>query len=104
MSNEGILRAAMYLKNRIRRNLSTPYPPASDPGEYPHRRTGELRRSVQLQQGKTGTVRVGANVPHGRFLELGTSIMEPRPWLSQTLQEERTRLAAIARRAAQRKT
>lgn len=32
----------------LRDRLSIPYPPASVPGQYPHLRTGNLKRSVQV--------------------------------------------------------
>lgn len=34
--------------NMLRQRLSTPYPPASVPGQYPRKRTGNLLSSVQL--------------------------------------------------------
>ncbi len=53
------------------------------PGGYPKTKTGRLERSVSvvLTQAKRTTAIVGTAQLHGRFLELGTGKMEPRPWL-----------------------
>jgi hypothetical protein len=37
----------------LRKRLDTPYPPASVPGQYPRRRTGNLRTSVMWKPGKS---------------------------------------------------
>jgi hypothetical protein len=39
-------RAVHTLRNVLREKLNIPYPPASRPGQPPHKRTGGLRRSV----------------------------------------------------------
>lgn len=46
MIDQRMGRAMHTLRNILRENLNTPYPPASRPGQFPHRRTGGLRRSV----------------------------------------------------------
>jgi phage gpG-like protein len=61
---------------------------ASKPGEYPRWLTGHLARSIAHEVNpETITVRVGTNVPYGKWLELGTHNMAPRPWMTLGLQE-----------------
>lgn len=61
----------------------------SKPGEPPHVQTGRLRASVAYEV--SGLVaRIGTNVEYGRHLEIGTSKMEPRPWLRRMLIERMT--------------
>lgn len=66
----------------------------SKPGEPPRVQTGRLRASVAWEQ--DGRVaRIGTNVRYGRFLELGTSRMAPRPWLRRMLAEMTPTFRAI---------
>lgn len=99
-------KAARTLRDYIREKLSVPnvvigwnrmkYGPIkgtrgsqpSKPGEYPRKLTGNLRRNVQSETDREALVaRVGTNVPYGKYLELGTRKMLPRPWLSRGLTE-----------------
>lgn len=43
-----IFMAATALQTELKGKLSTPYPPASTPGEYPHARTFEGRNDVAV--------------------------------------------------------
>ena len=63
----------------------------SAPGAYPKSKTGRLERSIAvvLKQAKRTTAIVGTAQLHGRFLELGTGKMEPRPWLLPSFEEAR---------------
>lgn len=66
------------------------YPPASSPGEPPHRRTGRLQQSITYDvRRKSGqpAVRIYAGVPYGEFLETGTSRMAARPWRKRSYRE-----------------
>lgn len=80
------------LVEAIKQALDEPYPPASDPGEYPHKRTGQLQASVShevstLEDGSP-VLYVGVSFDDARYagyLELGTSQMAPRPFLQLTL-------------------
>ena len=93
--------AAIHLKNKVKEKLSTPYPPASNPEDYPHRRDGELRRSVAHEV--VGHVaRVGTNKVYGRHLEMGTSRMKKRPFLRPTLANQRRQLRRIMTRPMNR--
>ncbi len=57
-------------------------------GEYPKKVTAHLRRNIQAEyDAQIHTARVGTNVLYGKYLELGTSKMARRPWLSKALYE-----------------
>jgi hypothetical protein len=66
---------------RLLRKRSTRYGFApSAPGEPPRKQTGRLRASVT--RAIEGLVaRVGTNLDYGRWLELGTRLVDSRPWL-----------------------
>jgi phage gpG-like protein len=53
------------------------------PGAYPRTKSGRLEQSISvvMTRAKRTTAIVGTAQLHGRFLELGTGKMEPRPWL-----------------------
>ena len=70
----------------------------SKPGQFPHKDFGRLRSSIaQDYNAATLTTRVGTTVPYGKYLELGTQKMRPRPWLRRTLAEERKKIEDIIR-------
>lgn len=66
----------------------------SKPGEPPHVQRGQLRASVATETERL-TTRVGTNQKKGRWLELGTSRMAPRPWLRRMLAEMTPTFRAI---------
>ena len=67
--------------------IDTPYPPASRPGNPPHRRTGNLEAGIEHTESADGTEMVLSSkraegdprVP--MFLEFGTSKMAARPYM-----------------------
>jgi len=69
----------------------------SDPGDYPKLVSSTLRTSIQWEKSNKGklSVRVGSNLIYAKYLELGTTRMKRRPWLSRTLSEERPTLRQI---------
>lgn len=83
---------------------------ASMPGNPPFSRTGRLRNSITFD--RTGRLAWGFGTalvdpksrrPYGRFLELGTGKMAPRPFLRPVLVRDRRRLEdAFSRTAARR--
>jgi len=91
--------AGIHLKNRIRESVGRSQPTRgaglkkvgldpSKPGEYPKKVLGHLRRNIQDEHDSTKRIsRVGTNVLYGKFLELGTKTMLPRPWLSNALRD-----------------
>lgn len=81
------------LVRRLRAKLNTPYPPASDPGEYPHRRSGTLRRSVYYRVDRRALVLYvlarGDIAEYWGFLQFGTHKMAPRPFLDKIMDENK---------------
>lgn len=72
----------------------------SRPGEPPHKQRGTLRANVSTELGDRGGVpfgRIGPGslTPYGKFLELGTSRMKPRPWLVRAFRESYAQIRAI---------
>jgi HK97 gp10 family phage protein len=66
-------------------NLGAVSPPPSVPGDYPGKRSGNLRRNVTHEvDGDKLVGRWGTNVIYGKHLELGTKYMGPRPWMTLT--------------------
>lgn len=63
-------------------SISTPYPPASLPGEAPHRRTSDLMEGLEFEVNEEELkVTIRSTIGYGIFLELGTSKMQARPFL-----------------------
>ena len=59
---------------------------ASKPGEPPRVQTGTLRRSITHEVHPVLAIaRVGTNVIYGKFLELGTGRIAPRPFMRPAL-------------------
>lgn len=75
---------------RVRKNISRQAPPHSMPGEFPHRMSGDLARSLHVETDKRSlTVRVVASAPYAESLE------RSRPFLRRTLREMRSELRAM---------
>lgn len=82
----------------VQQDLSTPYPPASAPGESPHKRTGALAEGVSSECRKdfssiTLTIkseRVGDNPDVPAELNYGTPHMAPRPYWEKAKAEVQT--------------
>ena len=64
---------AEALRDTIRENVSKPYPPASRPGQYPHRRSGDFMRSIHYRSNRAErSFRVfSANVEYAILLPSG---------------------------------
>lgn len=100
---EGIVRATEFLFAQLllTLNVSNPRPhktPAA-PGEPPRKRTGFLQANVQREydaDALRSRVGISANALYGAFLELGTRMMAPRPWLLATVDKVWGQLQALA--------
>lgn len=81
--------------------LSTPYPPASYAGEFPHRRSGWLRENIGFVIFLAdNTVRIISDAAYTIFLEFGTRKMEARPFLTPAMLKSDHLLPALEKLAA----
>jgi HK97 gp10 family phage protein len=93
-------------KSYIRDSLSQPYPPASKPGEIPHRRSGRLMAAVTAtveEQGDQIRVKWGNTAPYSGFLESGTGRMAARPFIRPASAHLGPQFVAHMREAMRRK-
>ena len=69
----------------------------SKPGEPPHKQSGQLRMGVTHEPGPGTSQRVGParGTPWGKWTELGTRFMRPRPWLVRSLNDMAAQVKAI---------
>ena len=86
------------VKADIQDLISTPYPPASEPGKAPHLRSGKLQRGITVvvekaTKGRAAALVVKAGVEYGAYLETGTRKMIRRPYASTVLTSGRGRSA-----------
>lgn len=82
---------ATKLAEKFVKTFGRKYPPASKAGEYPRRRTGRLRDSVQARvRGKT--IEVGTYAPYAKYLAYGTRKMAPRKSAIDFAQEQQRKL------------
>jgi phage gpG-like protein len=100
-------RAGLHLVSEIRTrlNVSQPYKRSGlhfrglDPsrrGEFPRKLSGQLLKSIASTVDAQELVAiVGTALPHGKFLEFGTTKMAARPWLYRTYQDVEDQLARI---------
>ena len=61
------------------------YPPASDAGEVPHRRTGRLATRWRIEPSGNSGIRVVSEAEYSGYLEEGTSRMAARPFAQAVL-------------------
>jgi len=72
----GMKRAASHMVGVAQALVSTPFPPASSPGDPPHRRTGKLRSSINYKKKRKGLYEITAGGPDVRqavWMEYGTT-------------------------------
>jgi len=69
---------------------------ASAPGEPPAQDTGELVQSIAIEVSEDGREgAVGTDKEHGKYMELGTSKVEPRPWLVPAFEQSEDEIKNI---------
>lgn len=94
MLRKNVGNAAKYLRDMIKLNISSPWPPASEPFDFPRRRTGELHESIEAVEIEPGVfvVRHDPTFGEGPYIELGTRKrkggMLPRPHIRKTFTEK----------------
>ena len=90
-------KAGQHVRNVLVRKLSSPWPPASTPGEMPHARTGKLRQSINVRRATADNLHceVGTSLRYGAYLEIGTKKMAARPFLRRTILEEAANIRKI---------
>lgn len=74
----------------------------SAPGSPPNNDSGDLVRGIENVQVSPLRVEVSSNAPHAVPLEVGTSIMAPRPYMSPAAQKNRKEATALVRNAVSR--
>jgi phage gpG-like protein len=84
----GLVRAGVVLQGSMQKTvgvLGHPRSRRSLPGEPPRVETNRLRKSISTVPSRSEkVVRVGTNVPHGRYMEFGTKDILPRPWVERS--------------------
>lgn len=85
-------------------NLSTPAPPHSNPGQFPHEISGDLRTGIIAAVNESDlSLILSSSAPHTIHLELGTHNMEPRPFLRPAIESIKPKMNAILQRVGARK-
>lgn len=77
--------AAEALERQVKARVGAPYPPASLPGQPPHRRTGALQRGIHVTARLLANrvrVSVTALAFYAKFLQLGTRGSGNRPGMA----------------------
>jgi hypothetical protein len=96
---KGLLRGAVFFENAHRSALSTSFPPASVPGEYPHGRTWNLRDAVthepQAPAEVARTLRIRLGYPQNAFYGLILELFRKRKGLLDTMERVRAQVAAL---------
>lgn len=110
----------MLITNAVKVNITRAFPPASEPGEPPHLRTGGLRQSYKYSVNKAEGRRVASvsvysdratiqpvpepgrkrppqPVVYASYLEFGTSKMRARPHLRPAVEQVRPMIPGLIR-------
>lgn len=98
-ARRGVEKASQMLVRDVRQALNREWPPASLPGEYPRKRTGNLRKEIEywMDTESRAAAWVGATVDaqYWSDLEYGTKRMAARPFLRPRAYENRDRIRQI---------
>jgi HK97 gp10 family phage protein len=88
--------AGEMLADEMAASVGQPYPPASSPGDEPHRRTGNLQASITSElDAEALRVTVGSPVEYALYLELGTHRMAARPFVYRALANNADAIVSI---------
>ena len=93
---ERLNRGEQALASIRRKDVLTGLHRASKPGDPPAPDTGTLKRSAFVERVASGA-RVGVAMLYGRYLEFGTSRMQPRPFMRPSLLAIRARFGDVVR-------
>jgi len=101
----GLAVAGKLLVTRIQMLISKPYPPASNPGNPPARRTGNLRSGYKAKvvKGQLSLAVQNDTADYWKFLEFGTSKMRPRPHVRPSMRAVRDELPKIIAKSIEAK-
>jgi HK97 gp10 family phage protein len=73
----------------------------SQPGDPPNADTGRLIQSIRVERDGKAYL-VGTNLKYGAWLEFGTQVMRPRPWLSTAVNKTNKKMKQIYQAAFQK--
>ena len=82
--DSGMSQASRHMVGVAQALVSTPFPPASSPGDPPHRRTGKLRSSIKYKKKRVGLYNItagDAKAFYAEDLEYGKIRVAPRPFM-----------------------
>lgn len=84
--SQGSRSGATYKRRTVTHQASAPgEPPKTDRGGLVRNITTEFSKSDRLE----ATVGSRSNAPYGKYLELGTLRIKPRPWLKPTVDKNK---------------
>lgn len=96
MAIDTLTEVGLEMEDDLRDSIDTAYPPASAPGQAPHRRSGALQRAVYsvvdefVDSGPVLTIGYNRSVaPHSEYLTHGTKNMAPRPSIAPLVERWR---------------
>lgn len=76
------------MQDRVRKKISTPYPPASTPGSHPHMRRPSIGLRAQFRVLRKG-FKIFVRMPlYGAYLEGGTRRMKARPFVRRNIHDK----------------
>lgn len=89
---KNMVAVAKGIVQAVEENLSEPYPPSSESGEFPKRRTGRLQRSIRYRvELPTRTIRFESKAPYsGKLAEGG------REFFMRTIREKKDQILKAA--------
>jgi len=78
----GLLSSGEFLKTKIKENLNQSGG-SSNPGESPRKQSGDLYRSIQIDQSNLNnkSIKVGSDKDYAPILEVGSIHISARPYL-----------------------